>query len=278
MTTDSGRYLVKFGGNALGGPEGLRRLAADLKAMLADGASIVLVHGGGPAISLAMEDKGLKARKVSGIRVTDDAALAVAEEVLQGINQEVVDALQEAGIDALGLAGHSDGLVRCVRMAPLPEEQEDGSVEMVDLINVGEVDSVDAEALEQMLRDGILPVIYPIGATYEGERVNVNADTIACAVAAALACDEMMLVTDVPGILLDVKDPSSLLAEASREEVEEMIRDGIIRDGMIPKVQGCLEALEAGVRSTRMVNGRDPVSILGDLRGGSRKGTRVYMR
>ncbi|MGE4274747.1 MAG: acetylglutamate kinase [Candidatus Methanomethylophilaceae archaeon] len=271
-------YLIKFGGNAMGGPEDLKRLAADLLPLLRQGRHVVVVHGGGPEITRAMEAKGLQARKVDGIRVTDDAALQVAEEVLQSINEGVVKTFQSMGIDAVGMAGHSQGLVSCVKKAPLPCRDAADNLEMVDLVNVGEVDQVNVPAIRSLLQQGKVPVIYPICATGDGRRMNVNADTLAYSTAAALGCEEMILITDVPGILLDVKDPSSLLTQASKAEVERLIDEGVIRDGMIPKVEGCLKALQAGVRSTRMVNGKDPQSILGDVIHGAQKGTRVYMQ
>ena len=277
-STINGTYLIKFGGNAIGGPEDLNRLAADLLPLLRQGRRVAVVHGGGPEITRAMEEKGMQARKVDGIRVTDDAALQVAEEVLMRINRQVVEAFVQSGIEALGMAGHDRSLVSCVKKAPLPSRNADGSVEMVDLVNVGEVDEVNVPVLEGILGQGKVPVVYPICATKDGRRMNVNADTLAYSMAAALGCEEMILITDVPGILLDVKDPSSLVPEASKAEVLRMIEEGIIRDGMIPKVEGCLKALQAGVRSTRMVNGKDPQSILGDIIHGGQKGTRVYMQ
>lgn len=277
-SSTSGTYLIKFGGNALGGPEDLKRLAADMLPLLQQGRRVAVVHGGGPEITRAMEEKGMQARKVDGIRVTDDAALQVAEEVLSRINRQVVEAFVQAGIPAIGMAGYDRSLVSCTKKPPLPSRNADGSVEMVDLLNVGEVDEVNVPVVQGILSQGKVPVVYPICATQDGRRMNVNADTLAYSMAAALGCEEMILITDVPGILLDVKDPSSLVPEASRAEVERMIEEGIIRDGMIPKVEGCLKALQAGVRSTRMVNGKDPQSILGDIIHGGQKGTRVYMQ
>lgn len=273
----SGTYLIKFGGNAMGGPQDLARLAADIKPLLDQGIHVIVVHGGGPEITRVMEERGMTARKVHGIRVTDDAALHVAEEVLARINDEVVQAFTKAGIPAFGMAGHHRSAVTCVKKAPLADKTADGRMEMVDLINVGEVDAVNVDVLEDLFQKGKVPVLYPICISTEGKRMNVNADTLAYSTAAALGCQEMIMITDVPGILMDVKDPQSLIPEASIADVDRLIAEGVIKDGMIPKVDGCRKALEAGVKSTRMVNGKDPQSILGDILKGAQKGTRIYI-
>ena len=273
----SGTYLIKFGGNALGGPQDLARLAADIRPILDQGLHVVVVHGGGPEITRVMEERNMTARKVDGIRVTDDAALEVAEEVLSCINAEVVQVFNESGIPAFGMAGHHRSVVTCVKKDPLPDKDAFGREEMVDLINVGEVDGVDTTVLKELFQGGKVPVLYPICVSREGRHMNVNADTLAYSIAVALGCQEMIMITDVPGILMDIDDPRSLLGEASIADIDILIDSGVIKGGMIPKVDGCRKALQAGVKSTRMVNGKDPQSILGDLSRGVRKGTRIYI-
>lgn len=261
----------------MGGPQDLARLAMEIKPLLDQGLHVIVVHGGGPEITRVMEERHMTARKVHGIRVTDDAALKVAEEVLSRINAEVVQAFRNVGIKAFGMAGHHHAVVTCVKKEPLADKGIDGRTEMVDLLNVGEVDSVNVSVIESLFQEGKVPVLYPICISADGKRMNVNADTLAYSAAAALGCEEMIMITDVPGILMDIKDPKSLISEASIADVDRLIAQGVIKDGMIPKVDGCRKALEAGVKSTRMVNGKDPQSILGDILKGAQKGTRIYI-
>ena len=138
---------------------------------------------------------------------------------------------------------------------------------------VGDVSSVDINAIEGLFDNGITPVIYPIGADENGDHLNINADSMASGVASALRCDEMVQITDVPGVLMDVKDPSSKMDEMTLSEVDELIKKGIISGGMIPKVEACREALSAGVEKVRMMNGKDDRIIISDITSGSKEGT-----
>lgn len=265
----TGCYLIKFGGNALDGQDGLRRLAGEVAALQQEDIQIVLVHGGGPEISAEMEKKGLKPVKVAGVRVTDEAGLAVAEDVLRRINGGVVAALEEAGVRAIGIPGYF--CTECRRRAPY-QVTEGGKAVTVDLGLVGEVVAVDTEMFEDLLEQQIVPVVYPIGA--EGlQHLNVNADTMAAGLAAGLKCKEMIAVTDVPGILTDVHDPASKLDRVTLADIDRLIADGTISGGMIPKVEACRQALEAGAETVRMVNGRDPTSIVKDAVEGASRGT-----
>ena len=246
-------YVLKFGGNAIRGKDGLDRLASDISSLLKTGAKAVLVHGGGPEISEEMERRGLKPTKVCGVRVTDADALEVAETVLRRINSDVVASLEEHGVDAVGIPGHFCTL--CAKKAPM-EVSEEGHVRKVDLGLVGEVADVDPTPLRDLLDDGVLPVIYPIGKDSEGNKLNVNADTMAAGIAVGIGCTEMVAITDVPGILRDVGDPSSKIDVLTMDEARALIADGTISGGMIPKVEACINALKAGVGSVRMVDGR----------------------
>ena len=254
-------YLLKFGGNAIKGEEGLVRLSGDVSGLIRDGAKIVLVHGGGPEINAEMERIGLVPKKVAGVRITDDATLEVAERVLSDINGQVVAALKAAGVNAVGMPGHE--IAEFIRKKPYTV-RENGEDILVDLMNVGEVSDVDLPAIERMLSEGITPVIYPIGKDDRGH-LNVNADTMASGIAAGIRCREMIQITDVPGILLDINDPSSLQTSLSLAEVDDLIASGVISGGMVPKVEACRKALLAGVTKVRMVNGKDEKSIVSDV-------------
>ncbi len=266
-------YVLKFGGNAIRGREAMMRLSNEIAQMTKDGARIVLVHGGGPEISEEMERKGLKPKKVAGIRVTDEASLEIAEKVLSNLNKDVVSCLTEAGVQAIGMPGYHCTL--CVKKAPV-EAVEDGQKIIVDVGLVGEVSECDPNALLDLLENGIVPVVYPIGKDKDGNKLNVNADTMVAGIAASLPCKEMIAITDVPGILMDVNDKSSKLDKVDLKKIDELIDSGIISGGMIPKVDACRKALLAGVSTVRMVNGTDPECIVADvMKEGSLHGTLI---
>lgn len=266
-----GTYLLKFGGNAIRGRDDLRRLAGEVAELVAGGCRVVLVHGGGPEISEEMERRGMTPRKVAGVRVTDEASLEVAELVLRRINADVVEYLTESGVSAVGMPAYMCTV--CSRKAPVVVDGE-----AVDLGLVGEVEGTDPSCINDLLDGGVVPVIYPIGKDADGDMLNVNADTMAAGIAAGVGCDEMITITDVPGILLDVGDPSSKLDRVSLDEVDALIADGTISGGMIPKVEACRRALEAGAGAVRMVNGKDPRNIVSDIVRGVPHGTLITRR
>jgi len=264
-------YVLKFGGNAIRGKEAMMRLANEIHQMTKAGASIILVHGGGPEISEEMERRGLVPKKVAGIRITDEAGLEVAEKVLSNLNKDVVACLDEAKVKAIGLPGYHCTL--CTKKAPI-EALEDGKKIVVDVGLVGEVSECDPTALLDLLDQGIVPVIYPIGKDKDGKKLNVNADTMVAGIAASLPCKEMIAITDVQGILMDVHDPSSKLDKVDLKRIDELIESGVISGGMIPKVEACRKAIQSGVKTVRMVNGTDPDCIVSDvMKEGSTHGT-----
>lgn len=254
-------YLLKFGGNAIRGHDDMMRLSKEIAQLIHDGAKIILVHGGGPEISAEMEKRGLNPMKIGGVRVTDAPALEVATDVLRKLNGEIVGCLEEASVTAVGMPGYM--CTSCRKKAPY-EIIEGNSAIKVDLGLVGEVVSVDVEVLMDILENGITPVIYPIGADESGY-LNVNADTMAAGIAAGIKCKELITITDVPGIMTDIEDPDSKINKLTLKEVDQLIADGVISGGMIPKVEACRNALEAGVETVRMVNGKDKRSIVTDI-------------
>ena len=255
-------YLLKFGGNAIGGQENLDRLSKEIAGLIKDGAKIVVVHGGGPEINAALERKGIVPKKVAGLRVTDDATMEVVEETLRDINANVVQSLTNAGVTSVGLPGYL--VTECVKKEPYTA-LENGEEVTVDLQNVGEVKTTYVDTIEDLLASGVTPVVYPIGADAGGKHLNINADTMASGIAAGLKCKEMIQITDVPGILLDINDPSSKQSVLTLAQVDELIAKGVISGGMVPKVEACRKALDAGVAKVRMVNGKDPRSIVSDV-------------
>lgn len=263
-------YVLKFGGNAIRGRDDMMRLSREIAQLIREGARIILVHGGGPEISEEMERRGMTPRKVCGVRVTDEASLEVAEIVLRRLNAEIVECLQESGVQAVGIPGYFCTV--CARKPPM-KVTEDGKEVEVDLGLVGEVADTDPQCLFDLLDQGITPVIYPIGKDVEGRMLNVNADTMVAGIAAGVGCKEMVTITDVPGILLDVNNSGSKVDSLTLAEVDALIADGTISGGMIPKVEACRKALLAGVTTVRMVNGKDPRSIITDITKGVPHGT-----
>lgn len=265
---DVSLYLLKFGGNAIRGRDDMLRLSREVSELVAGGCKVILVHGGGPEISEEMERRGMTPKKVAGVRVTDPESLEVAEIVLRRINTQMVECLEECGVTALGMPGYHCTV--CTRKPPMVVDGEE-----VDLGLVGEVSDTDPTCLQDLLDQDIVPVIYPIGKDAEGRMLNVNADTMAAGIAAGAGCTEMIAITDVPGILLDVNDPSSKLDTVSLARIDELIADGTISGGMIPKVEACRKALLAGAGAVRMVNGRDTRNIVSDIVKGVQHGTLI---
>lgn len=265
-------YVLKFGGNAIRGRDDMMRLSKEIAAMTSRGARIVLVHGGGPEISEEMERRGMTPRKVCGVRVTDAESLDVAETVLRRLNSEIVGCLNECGVNAIGMPGYMCTV--CTRKPPM-KTVEDGREEIVDLGLVGEVSDTDPGCLEDLLAVRTVPVIYPIGKDADGCKLNVNADTMCAGIAAGIGCREMVAITDVPGILTDISDPSSKLDSVTLSDIDALIADGTISGGMIPKVEACRKALLAGASRVRMVNGRDPDCIVADIMDDAPHGTLI---
>ncbi len=262
-------YLIKFGGNAISNDEDLFRLCEEIWDMVDKGSRIILVHGGGPEISVELERLGLKLEKINGVRVTNIEGLEVVSKVLKSINERITDALYEADVSNIGMPAHLCTL--CKKLDPV-RYSEDGVEKTADLGLVGDVVDVDTDMLNDLMDAGVVPVIYPIGSDGIGY-LNVNADTMAAGIAARMECDEMIAITDVPGVLRDVNDPSSKYDKLTVEEVLALIKDGTISGGMIPKVEACINAVRAGARAVRMVNGKDPNKIVSDITDEINKGT-----
>ena len=268
-------YLLKFGGNAIRGKEDLDRLSKEIAGLIEKGAKIILVHGGGPEITAEIEKRGMTTKMVGGFRITDDAVLKVADEVLKALNDDVVDSLKKAGVNAKGMPGYEGNVVECVKKKAVKAKDDLGNTISVDLGLVGEVDKVNVKYIKEMISKGIMPVVYPICATAAGVKMNVNADTVASGIAASVNCKEMILITDVPGILRDVKDPSSKIDHVTLKDIEDLTASGIISGGMIPKVEACSKAVSAGVSAVRMVNGKDKNSIVSDVMNNKPHGTLI---
>ena len=266
--------VVKYGGNAMLDDSLKQAVAQDVADLSRAGVRLVIVHGGGPEITGLLKAMNKKSEFIAGLRVTDAETATLAQMALVGkTNPELVNFINRAGVRAVGLNGKDADLFEVRRH--LATVYEDGAARRVDIGFVGEVAAVRPELLNTLLSAGYVPVIAPIGADGEGQTYNINADTAAAAVAAQLQADVFLLLTDVEGVFRDYHDKSSLIGELSFDEATEMIRNGVVDGGMIPKVQACMGALEKGARLARVVDGRRPHCIVESLQPGNVAGTAV---
>lgn len=244
--------VVKYGGNAMLGDELKHAVMSDIVMLSLIGVKVVLVHGGGPEISEMLKRVGKKSEFVGGLRYTDGETAEIVQMVLAGkINKNLVMMLGESGGKALGLSGIDGGMLKC--------EKHKGEV---DLGFVGDVVDVDAGPIEDALAGGYIPVVATVGTDGEGNVYNVNADTAAARIAAAMGAENLVLMTDIRGLLMDKDDEDTLIGEVYVSDVPSLKRKGIISGGMIPKVDCCVEAVRRGVKQSIIIDGRIPHSIL----------------
>jgi acetylglutamate kinase len=254
--------VVKLGGSAMDNEESLKTVLQDVVFMEHVGMRPILVHGGGPAISAEMKRRGLKPKFVKGHRVTDAETVKIVAEVLGNvINADIVRKMNELGGRAKGITNEDRETIRA-RKKLMRIANEKGEEEDVDLGFVGEVTSIDCGMLLDMCMDNVVPVVAPIGADPEGNLLNLQADSLASFIAEQLRPEKIVFLTDTPGILTKPDDESTLVSSLNEEEVQQLIRRGVIDGGMLPKVQGCLSALHAGVEKAHIVDGRVPHSLL----------------
>ncbi len=251
--------VIKLGGSVMEDPNALRHLLLDIIFMETVGMRPVVVHGGGAAISRAMEEAGLKPNFIQGRRYTDQATLDIVERVLAGDTNETIAArIEELGGRSAPLNFRRMLNVLHGERITLPGDNG----ESIDLGAVGKVTRVDRTTIENLCHAGIVPVIPSMCLDAKGQKLNVNADTAATAVAQSLGADKLVYLSDVNGVRRDKKDPESLIQSLTAAEANELIRSGAIDSGMIPKVQACLETLERGVRKVHIIDGRQRHSLL----------------
>lgn len=255
--------VVKYGGHAMT-EEGLKQaFALNVALLKLVGIHPVVVHGGGPQINLMLDKLAIKSEFRQGRRVTDDATMNVVEMVLAGsVNKDIVNQINRAGARAVGLSGKDGLLLTARKLAMSVERGGELPPEIIDLGNVGAVTGVNTHLLHSLIRDDFVPVIAPVGVDDDGRTYNINADSVAGAVAGALQARRLLMLTDVSGI----KDKKSeLIRSLTAEEAQEFIHDGTVSGGMIPKVECCLEALRQGVAKVTVVDGRVENCLLLEL-------------
>jgi acetylglutamate kinase len=254
-------FVVKAGGAVFGDPVATRALIEQIAILHYLGIRVVMVHGGGPQLTQVTEAMGVPTRMVQGRRVTDEKAIDATSMVLNGlINTRLLAICRELDIDAVGVSGVDANLIQATRRAPVQVESE-----LVDYGLVGDIDVVGDSVLRKLLDNGLMPVVSPLSADKKGVLLNINADTVAAAIGAALGAEKLILCTGAPGILADVSDPGSIISYTDLKGLAKLRESGAIKDGMLPKVKAIEEAIHGGVRRVHVISYDAPDSILTEV-------------
>jgi acetylglutamate kinase len=260
---DEETVVVKYGGHAMGEEEMAKSFARDIVLMEQTAINPVVVHGGGPQIGEMLKRLGIKSEVAGGLRITDAATIEIVEMVLAGsINSQIVGFINEAGGKAVGLTGKDGNMVLARKVNRTVFDPGSNIEKIVDLGFVGEPEKIDTTVLTQILGRDLIPVLAPLAASAQGGTYNVNADTFAGAIAGALRAKRLLLLTDVPGVL---DKSNKLIKQLSPDDARALIADGTISGGMIPKVETCIYALEAGVEGVVILDGKVPHAVLLEL-------------
>lgn len=252
-------FVIKYGGNAMIDEELKKAVILNVILLKYLGLNPVIVHGGGPEITSMLKRVGKETKFINGQRVTDAETMDIVNMILSGkINKELVALINQYGGKAVGISGHDGNLLVARKKNAAPAA--DGSVP--DLGYVGEIEAIRPELLNLMIEEGFIPVVATVGVGLDGHSYNINADTVAGELAAALKAEKLIMLTDVEGIFEDPKDPETLISALKIEKAQEMIAEGQIDGGMIPKVEACINALRHGVGRTHIIDGRQMHSLL----------------
>ncbi|MEE1133779.1 MAG: acetylglutamate kinase [Methanobrevibacter sp.] len=266
------KILIKYGGHAMVDDEAKSSTARDTVLLKYVGMKPLIVHGGGPEISRSMEKLGKESKFIKGLRVTDEETMEIIEMVLVGkISTEIVSELIKHDGDAISLSGKDSSLIYAHKKGASKIDEE-----LVDLGLVGEVDCINTDLLEMFIDNDYIPVISPVGIAKDGTSLNLNADTAAGEVASAIDAEKLIILTDVPGVLRDPSDPDSLIQKIRISEVPDLIEQGVITGGMIPKIETCVKAIEKGVKSCHIIDGRKKHSLLLEIFTTNGIGTMIY--
>jgi acetylglutamate kinase len=272
-------FVVKLGGDVLRDAEVLDQVAAQLALLSSLSIRLVVVHGGGPQASALSRRLGAEPEIVAGRRVTDDAALEVAKMVYAGqLNTDLLSALREHRVQAVGLSGVDADLITARRRPPVEVTDDAGVRRTVDYGHVGDLERVDTRVLLTLMESRFVPVVASLAGDDEGNVYNVNADTVAEALATALRAQKLIFLTGAPGVLRDRNDPSTLVTFADPDDLTELMRTGALAGGMRPKVEACIRAATNGVERTHIIDGRAPDALLLEVFTGSGCGTMIVGR
>ena len=238
--------VVKYGGSAMLDEKLKYNVIKDVALLKLEGMKPVIVHGGGKEISKWVEKVGKEAEFINGLRVTDAETMEIAEMVLSKVNKSLVSLMQQVGLKAVGISGKDGGLLKVKKRFPGGK----------DIGYVGEVTEVDTEILNTLIEHDFIPVVAPIGVSDEFEDYNINADDAACAVATALNAEKLVFLTDIEGVFIDPTDKSTLISEMNLDEARELIDNGVVGGGMLPKLNNCIAAMDNGVARVHILDGR----------------------
>lgn len=258
--------VVKYGGSAMSDEELQRHVIQDVTLLKLVGFKPIIVHGGGKAISSWVRKTGKEAQFINGLRVTDKETMEIAEMVLGRVSKNLVTMVEELGVKAVGISGKDSAMLK------VKKRLSGGQ----DIGYVGEITKVDPKILFDMMDHDYLPIVAPIGLDDQFETYNINADEAACAIAKAVGADKLVYLTDVEGLYRDFEDKSSFISRISVTEAEELIADGMIGGGMLPKLSNCTEAVRGGVKRVHILDGRVPHSILLEIFTNKGNGTMFY--
>ncbi|BAM69399.1 acetylglutamate kinase [Methanothermobacter sp. CaT2] len=258
------KIMIKYGGHAMIDEAAMDSTARDTVLLKYVGMEPVVVHGGGPEISRAMNKMGKEPRFIEGLRVTDEETMEIVKMVLVGkINTSIVSKICYHGGRAIGLSGKDSNLLLAKKRAPhVVKDSETGERREIDLGLVGEIESVDPSIINMLTDNNYIPVISPIGVDRNANTLNLNADTVAGEVAAGIGAEKLIVLTDVPGILEDPSDPDTLIRKVSVDELSDLVKSGIVEGGMLPKTLTCIQAINDGVSSAHIIDGRVEHSLL----------------
>lgn len=244
--------VVKYGGSAMLDANLKRNVIKDVVLLKLVGFKPIIVHGGGKEISRWVGKVGMEPNFINGLRVTDEATMEIAEMVLAKVNKELVTLVQTLGVKAVGISGKDGGLLQCEK------KYSDGQ----DIGYVGEITKVDPKILYDLLEKDFLPIVFPVGFDENFASYNINADDAACAIAEAVHAEKLAFLSDIEGVYKDQHDPSTLISELHVHEAQQLISDGYVGGGMIPKLKNCIDAIEQGVNRVHILDGRIPHSLL----------------
>ncbi|HOK39863.1 MAG TPA: acetylglutamate kinase [bacterium] len=271
--------VIKYGGAAMENDELKKATMTDITLLKYVGIKPVIIHGGGIEISELMKKVGKKPEFIDGLRVTDSETMNIVEMVLGGkVNKGLVSLLNKNGCKAVGITGKDASTIQAKPKEPIKKLDANGNIIELSLGLVGEIININTDLIDLLLKNDYIPVIAPIGENIDGGlSLNVNADVVAYAVAAKLKAEKLIFMTNVNGILKDINNPDSLIKSIKVSEAEKLIKDGIISEGMIPKIKSCIEALESGVKKVHIINGGVMHSLLLEIFTDAGIGTEIFL-
>ncbi|WP_409200876.1 acetylglutamate kinase [Methanobrevibacter sp. DSM 116169] len=272
------KILIKYGGHAMIDKESMASTSRDTVLLKYVGMEPIIVHGGGPEISRSMDKLGKEPKFIKGLRVTDEETMDIVKMVLVGkISTNIVSQINLHGGQGIGVSGKDSGLIKASKKPTHKiTDSETGIEEEIDLGLVGEIVSINSSILEMFTENDFIPVISPIGMSDDGNTLNLNADTAAGEIAKETDAEKLIILTDVPGVLKDPNDESSLIQKIKIDEVDDLIEKGVISGGMIPKIETCVKAIEGGVKSAHIIDGRLEHALLLEIFTTNGIGTMIY--